>query len=103
LIKEVLDFALDLSRKSNGGKKRHVSGREILEAFRSYVLKEFGPMSITVLREWNLHRCEDVGAVVFELIEEGVFGRDASDDISDFDTIYDFEEEFRLPFIPSSS
>jgi len=59
-------------------------------------------MTFTVLREWDIHRCEDIGDVVFELIERGVFGRDSSDSIEDFASVFEFEEVFLNPFIPTN-
>ena len=101
-VKEILDYTIDLAKQDNGGKRRHVSGQELLRGFRSYSLKEFGPMTFTVLREWDIHRCEDIGDVVFELIERGVFGRDSSDSIEDFASVFEFEEVFLNPFIPTN-
>jgi hypothetical protein len=44
LAREALDFTVDrLSRETNG-EKRHVSGRELLQGFRDYVIQEYGPM-----------------------------------------------------------
>lgn len=98
LVREVLDFTVDRLAKSGSGDKRHVSGRELLEGFRDYLLQEYGPMSATLLRDWGITNCREVGEIVFLFIEHGVFGKQDSDTLDDFDEIYDFEEAFTAPF-----
>ncbi|MBL47382.1 MAG: hypothetical protein CMP28_00300 [Roseibacillus sp.] len=99
LLKEALDFTLKRTREK-GGEERHVSGQELILGFRDYALEEFGPMAYTLLREWGVHSCPDVGDMVFELIEEGMFGKQDSDTRDDFANHYDFAEAFLLPFLP---
>ena len=57
-------------------------------------------MAFTLLREWGVHSCSDVGDMVFELIEEGMFGKQDSDTREDFADHYDFAEAFLLPYLP---
>ncbi len=59
-------------------------------------------MAYTLLREWGVHSCADVGDMVFELIDEGMFGKQDSDTREDFRDHYDFDEAFLLPFRPLS-
>jgi len=42
----------------------------------------------------------DVGRMVFNLIEAGVFGRADDDRIEDFENGFSFEEAFLAPFRP---
>lgn len=97
-LRDSLDFTVKKLRGEIAG--THVNGRELLLGFRDYALKEFGPMAGTVLRSWGLNRCQDVGDMVFHLIELGVFGRSESDKPEDFADIYDFDDAFRMPFRP---
>ena len=99
LLKEALDFTLKRTREESG-EERHVSGKELIHGFRDHVLQEFGPMAFTLLREWGVHSCSDVGDMVFELIEEGMFGKQDSDTREDFADHYDFAEAFLLPYLP---
>jgi uncharacterized repeat protein (TIGR04138 family) len=98
LVREVLDFTVDRLSKGSGGETRHVSGRELLEGFRDYLIQEFGPMSATLLADWGLTKCREVGEIVFLFIEHGIFGKQDSDTLEDFDEIYTFEEAFTAPF-----
>ncbi|MED5419531.1 MAG: Minf_1886 family protein [Verrucomicrobiota bacterium] len=99
LLKDALDFTLKRTREE-GGEERHVSGEELIHGFRDHALQEFGPMAFTLLREWGVHTCSDIGDMVFELIEEGMFGKQDSDTREDFADHYDFAEAFLLPYLP---
>jgi len=100
-VRDALDFTIKLRRKgSKDEEQRHVSGQELLEGVRQYALKEFGPMVITVLSYWGIHKCEDVGDIVFNLINEGIFGKSDHDSIGDFKNGFSFREAFVEPFLP---
>ena len=101
-LKEALDFTLKKIMESNQGRARHVSGAELLHGFRELALQQFGPMANTLLSEWGLHKCADVGDMVFLLIEEQVFGKQDSDTKEDFADVYSFHQAFVLPFQPQS-
>ena len=79
---------------------RHVSGPELLHGLREHALREFGPLAATVLENWGVTRCEDVGEMVFQLIEVGAFGKSDEDCPQDFAGVFDFDEAFREPFRP---
>jgi uncharacterized repeat protein (TIGR04138 family) len=81
---------------------KHVGGRELLAGIRDYALKSFGPMVPTVLGEWGIHRCEDFGEIVFNMIEHNLATKRATDSREDFRAGYDFDEVFRKPFRPSN-
>ena len=101
-LQEVLLQAVDKQCKDSAGENKHVSGGELLETFRERMLKQFGPMSMTLLEEWGLSCSEDVGKMVFNLIEVGAFGKSERDQKEDFIDVYDFEVVFVDPFLPES-
>jgi len=99
MVREALDFTVErLSRETNG-EKRHVTGRELLNGFRDYVLQEYGPMGATLLDDWGITKCRHVGEIVFMFIENGVFGKQDSDSLDDFEEFYSFKEAFSEPFL----
>lgn len=100
-LKDALDFTLKRIADANGGKARHVSGPELLAGFRDFALEQFGPMASTLMREWGLRKCQDVGDMVFLLIEEQVFGKQESDQREDFSEAFDFEDSLVAPFLPT--
>ncbi len=96
--------SLDYTQKSVvKSKVRHVSGSELLEGMRRYALEEYGPMAFFLLQEWGLNVGEDIGEIVFNLVEAGVFGKSDEDSRADFKNGFSFEEAFRDPYLPSSS
>lgn len=99
-LKEALDFTLKRIADENGGHARHVSGPELLAGFRDFALDQFGPMAATLMEEWGVQKCQDVGDMVFHLIEEQVFGKQESDKREDFSEVFDFKKSLVMPFLP---
>lgn len=77
---------------------RHISGRELAEGVRGLALERFGPMARTVLEHWGIHTTEDVGEVVFAMVEQGILITQDQDSPSDFADVFDFEEAFELNY-----
>jgi uncharacterized repeat protein (TIGR04138 family) len=102
-LRDGLDFTTKQQKKTKGATVRHVSGPELLDGVRQYALKEFGPMVMTVFDNWGVHSCEDIGNMVFNLIDAGIFGKTEEDSIEDFKNVYDFKEAFVKPFAPAKS
>ena len=98
LVRVALNHASERFRKDDDD--QHVTGQELLEGFREHVIKEFGPMALTLLQQWGLHRGLDVGHIVYNLIEIGYFGKNDGDSLEDFDGGYDFQSAFTDPFLP---
>jgi uncharacterized repeat protein (TIGR04138 family) len=100
-LRDSLDFTTKQQKKIKGATVRHVAGPELLEGLRQYALREFGPMVMTVFSSWGIRCCEDIGHMVFNLIEAGVFGKTEEDSLEDFKNVYDFETAFVKPFAPA--
>ena len=101
-LKDALDFTLKRIAESNGGQARHVSGPELLAGYRDFALEQFGPMASTLMNEWSIRKCQDVGDMVFHLIEEQVFGKQDSDKQEDFSEVFDFQAALITPFLPKA-
>ncbi len=100
-VREALDFTVKMLDRPQDSNRRHVSGAELLDGLRVYALQEFGPMAITVLNAWGVHTTEDIGEIVFHLVEAGVLGKTEEDSKADFAGVYDFDEAFTKPFLPT--
>lgn len=100
-LREALDYTQRAISKANQGRMRHVTGQELLAGIRAYALQQYGPMALTLLNEWGIHRCEDFGEMVFNLVDAGVLSKTETDSRADFSPGYDFEEAFRKPFLPA--
>ena len=51
---------------------RHISGEELAHGVRDLALNQYGPMARTVLGHWGIHGTEDLGEIVFAMVECGV-------------------------------
>jgi uncharacterized repeat protein (TIGR04138 family) len=99
-----LDHTVKELRKKDVGRaerSRHVSGPELLDGLRAYALEQFGPLAKTVLNTWGVHRCQDFGDIVFNLIEYNVFSKTDNDRREDFSEVFQFDEAFVKPFQPA--
>ncbi len=76
----------------------HISGRQLAEAMRELAIKQFGALALDVLAEWGIHRTEDFGAIVFNLVNANLLGASENDSIDDFAAVYDFCDAFLHPF-----
>jgi uncharacterized repeat protein (TIGR04138 family) len=101
-VREALDHTQKTIGKDARGRIGHVTGQQLLEGIRQFALKQFGPMTQTVLTEWGVRRCEDFGELVFNMVEVGWLAKTEKDSRADFGGGYTFEEAFRKPFLPQS-
>jgi len=100
-VRDALDHTQKNIVRSAKDGIRHVSGQELLEGIRAYGLQVYGPMTMLVLNDWGIHRCEDFGEIVFNMIECGLFAKTDKDNREDFKGGYVFEEAFKKPFLPN--
>ena len=102
-VREALDHTQKIVGKPpKDDLPRHVSGQQLLGGIRDYALQQYGPMTLTVLNEWGIHRCEDFGEIVFNMVENSLLAKTDQDTREDFKGGYDFEDAFRKPFLPTS-
>ena len=103
LITAALDYTLrglhaDRRPHDDGPEGPHVTGKQLAEGLRDYMLSEFGPFAKGLLDDLNIRSTDDIGELVYNLIDVGAFGKTDRDKKSDFHAVYDFEEAFVLPF-----
>jgi uncharacterized repeat protein (TIGR04138 family) len=72
----------------------HISGGQLLEAFRKHALNMFGNEAKSKLNAWGIFKCEDFGEIVFNLIGAGLLMARAEDTKEDFLGGYDFDTAF---------
>lgn len=85
-------------KKSGKGKKRqaerHVSGQQLCEAARLYALQQYGYLAPTVLGTWGIRATDDLGEIVFNMIDIGQMRKTRSDKREDFHDVYVFSDAF---------
>jgi uncharacterized repeat protein (TIGR04138 family) len=72
----------------------HLSGRDLLEGFRDLAIQRYGPLARMVLEQWGIRRTEDVGEVVFNMVDVGLLSKTETDRREDFAGVYDFRDVF---------
>jgi uncharacterized repeat protein (TIGR04138 family) len=77
---------------------RHISGSELAGAVRDLALERFGLLARVVLEHWGVHSTEDIGEIVFLLVDHGVLTKQDSDRREDFADVFSFEEVFELDY-----
>jgi uncharacterized repeat protein (TIGR04138 family) len=71
--------------------ENHVSGRQLLEGVRALVLREYGLMARTVLHSWGIRTTDDVGNIVFNLLDAGLMSKRPEDALEDFHNVFDLD------------
>lgn len=66
--------------------RRHVSAAELLEGIRKFAVRSYGAVAANVLASWGLRREDDVGTVVYLMIEVGLLRGSEEDSPEDFRT-----------------
>lgn len=100
-LRDALEFSVEKLKKSKGEGSRHVNASQLLDGVREHALQQFGPMVPTVFEFWGVRSCEDIGHMVYHLIEVGIFGKTQEDTLDDFRQGYDFHAAFVQPFLSS--
>lgn len=102
-LRDSLEATIKRRKKSRKETGPHVGAEELLEGFRLHALDEFGPMALMVLGYWGVHTTADVGNLVFNLVDAGVFGKTEEDTVESFADVYEFHEAFVEPFRPAET
>lgn len=74
--------------------RRHISGAELARAVRDLAIGRFGVLAREVLDHWGIRRTEDIGDIVFAMVEQGLLAAQPNDSRDDFADVYDFDAAF---------
>jgi uncharacterized repeat protein (TIGR04138 family) len=74
--------------------RRHVTGPELAWACRDFARQQFGLLAPVVLNHWGITRTEDLGRIVFTLVEVGLLVTQPGDSEADFEAVYQFADVF---------
>lgn len=80
--------------RAEQGERRHVSGQELVDGARTLAMQRYGPLARAVLEHWGIHATDDLGRLVFALVDVGVLVKQDEDCPEDFNELFDFEEVF---------
>jgi uncharacterized repeat protein (TIGR04138 family) len=71
-----------------------ISGKELLEGIREFALEQYGPMAKAVFAHWGITVTDDLGEIVFNMVEAGIMGKTEKDSRADFKNVYEFDRVF---------
>ena len=74
--------------------RRHVTAAELAWACRDFALQQYGLLAPVVLAHWGITRTEDLGRIVYTLVEVGLLVTQPGDHESDFNAVYEFTDAF---------
>lgn len=72
----------------------HIPGDELARSCRDLAIDQYGLTARTVLGHWGIRSTQDLGHIVFVLIEVGLLIRHPNDRIEDFHEVFDFAQAF---------
>ena len=96
-MRQALDFAMEQQPADKKGK--HLDAMELYLGMCAYALEQYGTMAKEVLAFWEVHNSSDVGNIVYNLIEVGVFGKQEGDTREQFDHLPDMDALLLEPFL----
>lgn len=70
----------------------HVNGRELVDGFLDLVKERFGRLGRAVLRHWRIDSTDDIGELVFNLIESDLLSKNDGDSREDFHALCDLTD-----------
>lgn len=73
---------------------RHITGQELCLGLRDYAIHQYGLLAPSVLAQWNIHRTDDFGRIVFAMVDAGLMSSTEEDSVEDFRSVYHFGEAF---------
>ncbi len=97
---KVYKFVLDSVRsvRNSLAHRRHISGRELVDGACALAISRYGPLARMVFDHWGVGSSEDLGEIVFALVDAGVLVKRAEDRIEDFRAAVDFELVFEREY-----
>jgi uncharacterized repeat protein (TIGR04138 family) len=97
-VYEALDYTVKQLEK-----KRHISGRELLEGLKNLAIEQFGGLAVMVFDVWGVRKTADFGEIVFNLVGADLMSRSEDDSREDFEGVYEFRDVFRIDAKPRST
>ncbi len=87
-----------LERRGEDEDERHVTARELLHGLVVLAVHQFGMLAPVVFKMWNVLTTDDVGRIVYQLIDIGELRRSERDQPEDFHNVFDLHEQLRQRF-----
>jgi uncharacterized repeat protein (TIGR04138 family) len=79
-VAKALSFVLESLKNP-----RHISGRELVDGLCALAYQRYDYLAPMVLAEWGLVSPQDVGLIVFKMVDMGYMSRRPEDTMDDFE------------------
>lgn len=96
-MRQALDYTME--QQATDAKTRHLDAKELYFGTCSYALEQYGTLAGEVLSFWGVTSSSDIGNLVYNLIEVGVFGKQEGDSREQFDDLPDMGQLLLTPFM----
>ncbi len=78
--------------------ENHVTGQDLSLAVKEYALDQYGYLALPVLVDLGIKKTDDIGQIVYNLIEIGLMRKTPEDKIEDFHNVFDLAAELENGF-----
>ena len=78
--------------------RRHITGAELARACRDLALERYGVLAGLVLDHWGIRQTDDIGDIVFALVDLGLLISQSHDSRDDFVGVFDFDQAFERDY-----
>ena len=78
--------------------RRHITGAELARACRDLALERYGVLARMVLDHWGIRQTDDIGDIVFALVDLGLLISQSHDSRDDFVGVFDFDQAFERDY-----
>jgi uncharacterized repeat protein (TIGR04138 family) len=87
MVMDSLEFAI-----KRIGERRHLSAGELLVHLCDFARERYGILAYSMLNKWGVRSTDDVGSIVYRLIDEHVLSEQDGDSPADFRHVFDLRE-----------
>lgn len=85
-------------KKEDGDEEKvaHLTGQELGKAIFDFSVDMYGFLTPIVWQDLNIYRSEDIGKIVWHLVQERLIGKRDEDKIEDFDELWSIDDFTQL-------
>jgi len=87
-----------LSNETPHAKVGHISGQDLSKGLGELAIEKWGRLARVVLNNWGVSTTADLGNIVYLMIENHWMSAQPSDNLEDFEDVFDFETVFEKQF-----
>ena len=81
--------------ESTNRETTHINAADLCWRMHDRAMVMFNATARAQMYKWGITSTKDIGHIVFELINEGLITRSDNHQQSEFENVFDFEQEFR--------